>query len=259
MIVVYANKVAEEWFGPLLGNQLATSLAKFDVEKCQSKLEKNRPYTYEVDISKPNGSIIPIEITVDKKILDGHDLILTRAVNISKIREKDAMMKGFLKTIDDNNKLLTRQKNLIEKKYQELELILNNLKEGICVLNLDFTIKCNYTLFLEKYTQSNKLDGMPLRTLFTTHLKMNMQEYDDVQTKLEKMIQSLKERNLNLEGSQSNQYFSDIITFQFSSNFSEKIEDYLVEFSILFPKDESAIENIIMIIKRNSEKHSHVV
>lgn len=115
--VRFENARFFQWFPPEgdPDGTLDQRLRDFNVEKATARLDKGRPFSYEVDI-KAGPRTVNLKVTVTPQEPEGGEaFLLVEAQNISKQKEAEYMLDSYSRLAERNAKDLQREKERVEK------------------------------------------------------------------------------------------------------------------------------------------------
>ena len=151
--VIYTNKQFEQWF-PLGVLDLLGAGGNGTAEPVSLLAERKFETTSRQ--STPGVRRVPVEVTVRKIEQDGSCYVVVQVRDVSRIVEKDLMLRSFSAIIDQNNKKLLLQKRAISE-------LLDNMQESV------FSVEANLEIMVPVSAYSKILFGADIenKNVFT--------------------------------------------------------------------------------------------
>jgi adenylate cyclase len=124
--IVFENPHFFKWFPPGINadDPLPVRLSGFNVNRAQSRIQENRPLTFETE-SSAGARAIPI--AVDVRALPDHadGLVVVECRDISKQKQAEYMLESYSQMAERNNRDLQREKDRVER------LLLNIMPKSV--------------------------------------------------------------------------------------------------------------------------------
>ncbi|MEZ4743304.1 MAG: ATP-binding protein [Bdellovibrionota bacterium] len=183
-IVSILNSTARAWL------DIATTIP-FDVlinkigankEKIEKKLEKGRALKIEVEINTSGCGKLPAEFTIREVNIKEKKQLIVHGRNMSKVAEKDAMLKSISAIIDQNNKILKKQK-------KEIKDILDNMRQAIFAIDNNLKVKPPVSAYAFKIFNRD-ITGEPILDLLLKDYGESSDMYALAKTSLQILIGS---------------------------------------------------------------------
>ena len=132
-VVLFENARFFNWFplAPELDGSLAERLSDFKSDRALSRLEGNRPYTFETE-SKHEKRAVPIRITLTSIVKGDQQQVLVQCFDISKERQAEYMHDSYSTMAERHAKDLQKEKDRVEK------LLLNIMPKAVYEELTDF-------------------------------------------------------------------------------------------------------------------------
>lgn len=124
--ILFENAKFFSWFPPGedADEPLTERMPKFNLERAQARMEKERPYTYEVD-SPSGGRDTPVAVEVRSISQEFEGLAVVECHDISNLRRSEYMLESYSKMAERNARDLEREKERVER------LLLNVMPKAV--------------------------------------------------------------------------------------------------------------------------------
>lgn len=131
--IAFENAKFFQWFPPAAGAEdaLDARLPALDREKAEDRLAKDRPFTYETEISAGPRTVV-LSITLKRQMIDGRVWLVADCQNISRQREAEYMLDSYSRLAEKKAREVEREKERVEK------LLLNIMPRAVYEEMKDF-------------------------------------------------------------------------------------------------------------------------
>lgn len=125
-LVVFENARFFDWFplDPELDGTLAERLSDFKSDRARTRLEGNRPYSFDTESNNEKRSA-PIRVSLTLVPEAGENLVLVQCTDISKERQAEYMLDSYSTMAERHAKDLQKEKDRVEK------LLLNIMPKAV--------------------------------------------------------------------------------------------------------------------------------
>jgi adenylate cyclase len=126
LLIRLENARFREWFPPTTSppDDLMTRLTGADETRLRERLQRGRPYRFEVEIAlEPRGLHLQVELR--GAVVAGDEVVLVEATSIAKQKEAEYMLDSYSRMVERQTRALEQEKERVEK------LLLNIMPRSI--------------------------------------------------------------------------------------------------------------------------------
>ncbi|MBC7543085.1 MAG: Hpt domain-containing protein [Candidatus Sericytochromatia bacterium] len=124
-----ANAAFWQWLKrPPVSGRLDSLLPELQVPEVQAALAEHGKHVWKASGATERGRLFPAEFTLRRITRNGQAVLALHGRNIVRLAESEMMLKSFTKLIDDNNRVLRRQKQAVSD-------LLDNMRQAIFMIN----------------------------------------------------------------------------------------------------------------------------
>jgi class 3 adenylate cyclase len=113
LIVRFANRRFQEWFGGVIGRPLAELVAAID-DDVRGRLAGGGSVTLQHEV-KPGRRAIALGLQLSRAEQGDTAVVIVEAQNVSKLRELEYMVESYAQMVEKQNRTLRREKERAEK------------------------------------------------------------------------------------------------------------------------------------------------